>query len=51
MNLLKFRALDAKAVNVFVLDEADNMLETQGMAEQSLRLKKYPPPKRIVSLW
>ena len=33
--------MDAKTVNVFVLDEADNMLDLQGMGEQSLRVKKY----------
>lgn len=41
MDLLKKRALDARNVNVFVLDEADNMLDLQGMGEQSLRVKKY----------
>ena len=43
MDLLKKRALDARNVNVFVLDEADNMLDLQGMGEQSLRVKKYGP--------
>ena len=41
LDLLRRRALDAKNVNVFVLDEADNMLDLQGMGEQSLRVKKY----------
>src|SRR5271170_3362819 len=41
MDLLRRRALDARSVNVFVLDEADNMLDLQGMGEQSLRVKKY----------
>jgi ATP-dependent RNA helicase DDX19/DBP5 len=45
MDLLKKRALDARNVNVFVLDEADNMLDLQGMGEQSLRVKKYYPLK------
>lgn len=40
LDLLRRRALDAKNVNVFVLDEADNMLDLQGMGEQSLRVKK-----------
>ena len=44
MDLLKRRSLDARHVNVFVLDEADNMLDLQGMGEQSLRVKKYCPP-------
>jgi ATP-dependent RNA helicase DDX19/DBP5 len=42
MELLKRRALSARDVNVFVLDEADNMLDLQGMGEQSMRVKKYP---------
>lgn len=41
MDLLRRKALDARFVNVFVLDEADNMLDLQGMGEQSLRVKKY----------
>lgn len=40
MDLLKRRQLDSRSVNVFVLDEADNMLDLQGMGEQSLRVKK-----------
>ena len=40
MDLLRKRAIDARGVNVFVLDEADNMLDLQGMGEQSLRVKK-----------
>jgi ATP-dependent RNA helicase DDX19/DBP5 len=40
MDLLKRRQLDARHINVFVLDEADNMLDLQGMGEQSLRVKK-----------
>jgi len=43
MDLLRRRSLDARNVNVFVLDEADNMLDLQGMGEQSLRVKKYFP--------
>jgi len=41
MDLLKKKAIDPRHVNVFVLDEADNMLDLQGMGEQSLRVKKY----------
>ena len=40
MDLLKRRSIDSHNVNVFVLDEADNMLDLQGMGEQSLRVKK-----------
>ncbi|KAK4332207.1 ATP-dependent RNA helicase DBP5 [Rhodotorula toruloides] len=35
----KGRVLDLKEVKVFVLDEADNMLETGSMADQSISLK------------
>jgi len=41
MDLLRRRAIDPRNVNVFVLDEADNMLDLQGMGEQSLRVKKF----------
>jgi ATP-dependent RNA helicase DDX19/DBP5 len=43
MDLLKRKSLDATHVNVFVLDEADNMLDLQGMGEQSMRVKKFEP--------
>ena len=44
MDLMKRRSLDARHVNVFVLDEADNMLDLQGMGEQSMRVKTFEPP-------
>lgn len=43
----KSRVLDLKAVKVFVLDEADNMLESGSMGDQSIQLKKcvlFPSP-------
>src|SRR5579862_3964364 len=43
MDLMRKKSLDSRFVNVFVLDEADNMLDLQGMGEQSLRVKKYFP--------
>jgi len=33
--------VDLKKVNVFVLDEADVMIDTQGHQDQSIRLQKY----------
>lgn len=42
-DLIKTRALDASAVRVFVLDEADNMLDQQGLGEQSIRVKNTMP--------
>jgi ATP-dependent RNA helicase DDX19/DBP5 len=40
----KARVLDLKEVKVFVLDEADNMLESGSMGDQSIQLKKYVFP-------
>lgn len=42
----KARVLDLKEVKVFVLDEADNMLESGSMGDQSIQLKKcvFPLP-------
>ena len=42
-DLIKTRALDPSAVRVFVLDEADNMLDQQGLGEQSIRVKNTMP--------
>jgi ATP-dependent RNA helicase DDX19/DBP5 len=45
MDLMKRKSLGATHVNVFVLDEADNMLDLQGMGEQSMRVKKFEPSR------
>lgn len=42
-DLIKTRALDPSGVKVFVLDEADNMLDQQGLGEQSIRVKNTMP--------
>lgn len=39
MDLIKRRQLDARNIKVLVLDEADNMLDQQGMGEQCMRVK------------
>eukprot|EP00005_Dracoamoeba_jomungandri_P004026 CAMPEP_0174250880 /NCGR_PEP_ID=MMETSP0439-20130205/902_1 /TAXON_ID=0 /ORGANISM="Stereomyxa ramosa, Strain Chinc5" /LENGTH=467 /DNA_ID=CAMNT_0015331057 /DNA_START=18 /DNA_END=1421 /DNA_ORIENTATION=- len=39
--LLKKRELEVDNIKVFVLDEADEMLEKQGLKDQSLRIKGY----------
>jgi ATP-dependent RNA helicase DDX19/DBP5 len=39
-DLIKNRSIDTSAVKVFVLDEADNMLDQQSLGEQSIRVKK-----------
>ena len=39
MDLMKRRQLDPSQMKVLVLDEADNMLDQQGMGEQCIRVK------------
>lgn len=39
-NLLKQRVIDSSSIKVFVLDEADNMLDQGGLRDQTLRVKK-----------
>lgn len=36
----KFRVFDIKKINVFVLDEADVMIATQGHQDQCIRIHK-----------
>lgn len=43
MSLSKKRQLDLSKVKVYVLDEADNMLDAQGMGDQSVRVKRLLP--------
>lgn len=38
--ILKVRAFDPKKIRVFVLDEADVMIDTQGHKDQSVRIHK-----------
>lgn len=45
----KARVLDLKEVKVFVLDEADNMLESGSMGDQSISLKKCVSSSRSPS--
>ncbi|KAG2146126.1 P-loop containing nucleoside triphosphate hydrolase protein [Suillus bovinus] len=42
-DLLKRRVIDASEVKVFVLDEADNMLDQDGLGDQTLRVKNLVP--------
>ncbi|CAO1619169.1 unnamed protein product [Jaminaea pallidilutea] len=42
-DLIKKRSIDTKNIKVFVLDEADNMLDQQGLGEQSIRVKNQVP--------
>lgn len=39
-DLIKRRVIDVTSVKVFVLDEADNMLDQDGLGDQTLRVKK-----------
>lgn len=41
--ILKFRAFDPRKIKVFVLDEADVMIDTQGHKDQSIRIHKLLP--------
>lgn len=41
---LKFKIFDIKKIRVFVLDEADNMIDTQGHRDQSVRIQKALNP-------
>ncbi|KAF9115957.1 RNA helicase required for poly(A+) mRNA export [Mortierella sp. AM989] len=42
-DLIKRRVLDSKNIRLYVLDEADNMLDQQNLGEQSRQLKKFLP--------
>jgi ATP-dependent RNA helicase DDX19/DBP5 len=41
MDLIKRRQLNPTQIKILVLDEADNMLDLQGMGEQCMRVKMY----------
>ncbi|CEP60702.1 ATP-dependent RNA helicase DBP5 LALA0_S01e16996g [Lachancea lanzarotensis] len=43
LDLMRRKALQLGQVKVFVLDEADNMLDKQGLGDQCLRVKKFLP--------
>lgn len=43
LELVKRRLVDLSKVHVFVLDEADNMLEAQGLADLCVRVKRSIP--------
>ncbi|KAF9582356.1 RNA helicase required for poly(A+) mRNA export [Lunasporangiospora selenospora] len=42
-DLIKRRVIDPKNIRLYVLDEADNMLDMQGLGEQSRALKRLLP--------
>jgi ATP-dependent RNA helicase DDX19/DBP5 len=39
MDMIRRRSMDARAVKILVLDEADNMLDQQGLGDQCTRVK------------
>ncbi|KAJ3026782.1 UNVERIFIED_CONTAM: RNA helicase required for poly(A+) mRNA export [Siphonaria sp. JEL0065] len=43
MDFARKGMIDTKQVKVFVLDEADNMLDLQGLGDQSVRIRKLMP--------
>lgn len=40
MDLIRRRQLDATNIKILVLDEADNMLDQQGLGDQCIRVKQ-----------
>ncbi|KAF9437743.1 RNA helicase required for poly(A+) mRNA export [Entomortierella beljakovae] len=42
-DLIKRRVIDPKNIRLYVLDEADNMLDLQNLGEQSQQLKRFLP--------
>jgi ATP-dependent RNA helicase DDX19/DBP5 len=40
LDLCKRKGLDTSHVKVFVMDEADNMLDQQGLSDQAIRVKR-----------
>jgi ATP-dependent RNA helicase DDX19/DBP5 len=55
MDLLKRRSIQGDSVQMLVIDEADVMLDMQGMGDQTLRIKKYGLPHNniymIIKMW
>ena len=45
-DLIRRKVIDVSGVKVFVLDEADDMLNQDGLGDQTLRVKKYVIPPR-----
>ncbi|RDL38993.1 putative ATP-dependent RNA helicase dbp5 [Venustampulla echinocandica] len=51
MDLLKRRQFDASQMKVLCLDEADNMLDQQGLGDQCLRVKQLIPGQTQILLF
>lgn len=51
MDVVKRNALDTRSIKVLVLDEADNMLDRQGLGSQSLKIKSLVPKTAQIVLF
>ncbi|RFU26234.1 hypothetical protein B7463_g10107, partial [Scytalidium lignicola] len=51
MDLIKRRQLDPSQMKLLVLDEADNMLDQQGLGDQCLRVKQMVPSVKQILLF
>jgi superfamily II DNA/RNA helicase len=45
---IKFKFIDPKMIKVFVLDEADVMIATQGHQDQSIRIQRSRTPFSVL---
>lgn len=43
-DVIKRRQLDVSQLRILVIDEADNMLDEQGLGDQCMRIKRYAGP-------
>ncbi|KAI9505978.1 RNA helicase required for poly(A+) mRNA export [Coemansia spiralis] len=50
-DMIRKRALSLRSMKLLVLDEADNMLDMQGLADQTLRIKNFMPKECQVILF
>ena len=50
-DLIRRNVIDVSEVKVFVLDEADNMLDQDGLGDQTLRVKKCAMPFPSIKLF
>jgi len=51
MDLIRKRRLSTANIRFFVLDEADNMLDLQGLGDQSIRIRKMVPSNCQIALF
>ncbi|KAI9717655.1 MAG: RNA helicase required for poly(A+) mRNA export [Candelaria pacifica] len=51
LDMVKRKTMDARGIKVLVLDEADNMLNLQGLGDQCIRARSMLPPSAQVVLF